>query len=150
MTENYGKSVLRKVTFFYGTDEQANTSNWSYVEAILPGGSDINPNLVRDWSRFGRTLSFRPAGQATDEIIFSRVDSNGVMPFDFCGTLNGPRSEDVNWKQCGANPYNLGHLGQAAFVKFARWQNGKPVVRIKYGCDPNGACSHVDFEFEFD
>ncbi len=139
MTENYGRTLLSKVqSCFYCTDEDARGSNWRYAEAMLP--PDYN-NLSKDWTRLGKRLSFRTAGPANDEIVFSGVANNGVMSHDFCGTVNGPRPEDINWKACGGEK-NLQGFGQATSVVFTTASDGKPMMRIKYNCYPDGHCSH--------
>jgi len=144
MTENYGRSLLGKVQYcFYCTDEDARGSKWTYAAAILPGGSTFNPNLSQDWSRLGTKLSFRTAGQANDEIVFSGVANNGVMSHDYCGTVNGPRPEDIKWKACG-DERNLFGYGQATSAIFTTSSNGKPMVRIKDRCRPDGHCSHAN------
>lgn len=137
MTENYGRSLLSQVQTFYGTDEEARGPNWSYTQPIMPSrGFPLG-----DWPRLGKKLLFRTAGQANDEIVFSGVANNGVMSHDFCGTVNGPQSEDINWKACG-DEKNLRGYGQAASARFTTGSDGKPMVRIKYSCEPNGNCSH--------
>lgn len=141
MTENYGRSLLSKVQHcFYCTDEDARGSNWTYAEALLP--PDYN-DLTKDWSRLGKKLAFRTAGQANDEIIFSGVMNNGVMSHDFCGTVNGRRPEDIQWNACGGDKNLLG-FGQATSAVFTTTDGGKPMVRIKSSCHPNGRCSHAN------
>ncbi|MBI2399638.1 MAG: hypothetical protein HYV23_01005 [Deltaproteobacteria bacterium] len=144
MTENYGRSLLSKVQHcFYCTDEDARGANWTYAEAMLP--PDYN-KLSKDWLRLGKKLSFRTAGQANDEIVFSGVAHNGVMVTDFCGTVNGPRQEDINWKQCN-NEYKSWN-GTAASAVFTTSSDGKPMVKIKGNCQPDGHCSHANLMLE--
>lgn len=140
MTENYGRSLLSKVQHcFYCTDEDARGSNWTYAEALLP--PDYN-DLSKDWSRLGKRLLFRTAGAGNDEVVFTGVANNGVMVTDFCGTVNGPRPEDINWKQCNSDikAWN----GTAASAVFTTSNDGKPMVRIKGNCQPDGHCSHAN------
>jgi len=140
MTENYGRSLLRKVQVCSCTDEEARGSRWTYADAIL-GGTWQNLDLSEDWSRLGKKLSFRTAGQANDEIVFSGVANNGVMVTDFCGTVNGPRPEDINWMTC--NSQHKSWNGLAASAVFTTRMNGsKPMVMIKNDCRPDGHCTH--------
>jgi len=137
MTENYGRTLLSKVqSCFYCTDEDARGSNWRFTEAMLP--PDYN-NLSQDWTRLGKKLSFWTAGPAHDEIVFSAVGNNGVMSHDFCGTVNGSRPEDIKWTACGGEK-NLHGYGQTTSAVFTTTSAGKPMVRIKYGCFPDGHC----------
>lgn len=140
MTENYGRSLLSKVQYcFYCTDEDARGTNWEYAQCLLP--PDYN-NLSKDWTRLGKRLLFRTAGQANDEIVFAGVSNNGVMPTDICGIVNGPRSEDINWKQCNSD--TKGWNGTAASAVFTTTSAGKPMVRVKSNCVPDGHCSHAN------
>lgn len=139
MTENYGRSQLSKVQHcFYCTDEDAGGANWTYAEALTIDGSLAG----KDWSRLGKKLLFRTAGQANDEIVFSGVAHNGVMPTDLCGTVNGPRPEDINWKQCNSEYKSWN--GTAASAVFTQTSDYKPMVRIKSNCQPDGHCSHAN------
>ena len=144
MAENYGRSLLSKVqTCFYCTEEDAQGSNWTYAGALLP--PDYN-DLSNDWSRLAKKLSFRTAGQANDEIIFSGVMNNGIMPTDFCGTVNGSRPEDINWTQCNSDIKSWN--GTAASAAFTTSNDGKPMVRIKSNCVSDGHCSHTNLMLE--
>lgn len=140
MTEKYGGSLLRRVQHcFYCTEEKAQGANWTNAEALLP--PDYK-NLSQDWSRLGKRLAFRTGGQANDEIVFSGVQNNGVMVTDFCGTVSGSRPEDVSWKQC--NSEHKSWNGKAASAVFTTTSAGKPMVRIKDNCQPDGHCSHAN------
>ena len=144
MSENYGRSLLSKVQHcFYCTDADAEGPNWTYAEALLP--PDYN-DLSKDWSRLGKRLLFRTAGQADDEIVFTGVANNGVMPTDFCGIVNGPRTEDITWKQCNSSIKEWN--GTAAAARFTTDSEGRPMVRIKGNCVPDGHCSHANLMLE--
>ncbi len=142
MSDNYGRSLLSGVEVCYCTDEAARGPNWRDAEAIVPGGRRGDPNLSKDWSRLGKTLSFSTAGQNNDEIVFSAVGNNGVMSHDFCGTVNGPQAEDIQWKACGGEKKLHGY-GQTTSARFMTTSGGKPMVKIKYGCY-DGQCAHAN------
>jgi hypothetical protein len=140
MTENYGRSLLSKVQHcFYCTNEDAEGSNWTYAEALLP--PDYN-NLSSDWARLNKRLLFRTAGAANDEIIFTGVANNGVMGTDICGIVNGPRTEDISWKQCNSQYQSWN--GTAASALFTTTSVGKPMVRVKSNCVSDGHCSYAN------
>lgn len=140
MTNNYGVSLLSRVQHcFYCTDEDARGSNWTYAEALLPPDYQ---NLSKDWSRLGKKLLFRTAGQANDEIVFTGVSNNGVMVTDICGVVNGPRPEDIIWKQCNGEFKSWN--GTAAAAQFTTASDNKPMVRVKSNCQADGHCSHAN------